>query len=336
MANVFDKIIDRAKNSKARIILTEVEDERILKAAEKAASMNLCKIVLIGEEQKLKGNFSQDALKNIRFVPVDESSKQFDDYAKLLFELRKSKGMSEEQAREQVKNKLVFSNCMLVAGDADGIVSGAITHTADVLRPAFQITKMQEGVGKVSSVFIMESPSENFGENGFLIFADCGVNPNPSAEDLAEIAVLSSKTAKDICSMNPRVALLSYSTKSGDEMTDENVVKVKKALEILKEKAPNLKVDGELQADAALIGDVAKLKCPKSKVAGKANVLIFPDLNAGNIAYKLVQRLANVQAVGPILQGLKKPVNDLSRGTSVDEIVLAMAITVLQCKNLKK
>lgn len=332
MSNVFDGLIKKAVGSNARIVLTESEDERVIEACEKSAKMNLCKVVLLGKSSELEKKFSAEALKNITFVDTNEENEKYNEYVSLLVELRKAKGMTEEQARVQVKNKLVYANLMLRSGDADGIVSGAITHTADVLRPAFQITKMKEGISKVSSVFIMESPNENYGENGFLIFGDCGVNPNPTAEDLAEIAILSSETAKQICGMNPRVALLSYSTKSGDEMTDENVVKVKKAYEILKEKAPELEVDGELQADAALVLSVAKLKAPNSKVAGHANVLIFPDLNAGNIAYKLVQRLAGVQAVGPILQGLKKPVNDLSRGTSADEIVLAVAMTVLQAK----
>ena len=265
------------------------------------------------------------------FVDTTEENDKQKEYANLLYELRKAKGMTEEKALETVKkDKLAYAMLMLKTEDADGVVSGAITHTADVLRPAFQIVKMKPGVSKVSSVFIMESPNENYGENGFMIFADCGVNPNPTDEDLAEIAMLSSETAKAICSMDPKVAMLTYSTKSGDEMTDENVCKVKRALEILKTKAPELKVDGELQADAALVPSVAKLKAPNSTVAGHANTLIFPDLNAGNIGYKLVQRLAGVQAVGPILQGLNKPVNDLSRGTTADEIVLCMAITTLQ------
>ncbi|MBR7172436.1 MAG: phosphate acetyltransferase [Clostridia bacterium] len=333
MSNVFDKLIEKAKHTEKRIVLTETEDERVLTAAEKAAAMDLCKVVLLGREAELASKFSKEALKNIVFVDTTEENDKQKEYANLLFELRKAKGMTEEKANEQVKkDKLVYAMLMLKSEDADGVVSGAITHTADVLRPAFQIVKMKPGVSKVSSVFIMESPNENYGENGFMIFADCGVNPNPTDEDLAEIAVLSSETAKTICGMNPKVAMLTYSTKSGDEMTDENVCKVKRAVEILKTKAPELKVDGELQADAAIVPSVAKLKAPGSEVAGHANTLIFPDLNAGNIGYKLVQRLAGVQAVGPILQGLNKPVNDLSRGTSADEIVLCMAITALQAQ----
>ncbi len=332
MSNVFDGLIEKARHTGKRIILTETEDSRILEAAEKAAKIDLCKVVLLGSESELASKFSAEALENIVFVDTNVENEKTNAYVELLCEIRKSKGLTEEQARVQIKDKLVYAMLMLRAGDADGVVSGAITHTADVLRPAFQVVKVKPGVKKVSSVFIMESPNENFGENGFMVFADCGVNPNPTDEDLAEIAILSSETARQICGMDPKVAMLTYSTKSGDEMTDENVCKVKRALAMVKERAPELKIDGELQADAALVESVAKLKAPGSEVAGHANVLIFPDLNAGNIAYKLVQRLAGVKAVGPVLQGLNMPVNDLSRGTTADEVVLDMAITILQSK----
>ena len=331
MANVFDKLFERAKKTQRRIILTETEDERIIEAAGKAADMGLCKVILLGNESELAKNFTEKMLKNIEFVDVLAENSKKEAYANALFELRKAKGMTEEQAKQQVNNKLVYAMLMLRLGDADGVVSGAVNHTADVLRPAFQIVKTKPGVKKVSSVFIMESPDEEkFGENGFMIFSDCGVVPNPTDEDLAEIAILASDTARKICDMNPRVSLLSYSSKSGDEMTDESVCKVKRAFNMIKKQAPNLVVDGELQADASIIPSVANQKAPSSPLEGKANVLIFPDLNAGNIAYKLVQRLAGVKAVGPILQGLNQPVNDLSRGTSADEIVLCMAVTILQ------
>lgn len=331
MTNVFDKLIERAKQTQKRIILTETEDERVLEAAGKAASMGLCKVILLGKESELAGRYTPEMLKNIEFVDVSENNLKKEIYASNLYELRKAKGMTEEQAKEQVNHKLVYAMLMLRLGDADGVVSGAITHTADVLRPAFQIVKTKPGIKKVSSVFIMESPdAEKYGENGFLVFSDCGVNPNPTDEDLAEIAILASETAQKICGINPRVAMLTYSSKSGEEMADENVCKVKRALKIVKEKAPELVIDGELQADAALVKSVADQKAPGSPVGGRANVLIFPDLNAGNIAYKLVQRLAGVKAVGPVLQGLNQPVNDLSRGTSADEIVLDMAVTILQ------
>lgn len=331
MSDVFDGLIEKARHTGKKIVLTETEDERVLTAAKTAAEMDLCKVILLGKEADLKGKFSGNALKNITFISIENSKNLQKKYSELLFELRKNKGMTQEEAERKVAtDKLTFANLMIKSGDADGVVSGAITHTADVLRPAFQIVKMKPGISKVSSVFIMESPSDKYGDNGFLVFADCGVNPNPTDEDLAEIGLVSAETAKQICGIHPRVAFLTYSTKSGDEMTDENVVKVKRAVEILKQKAPELEVDGELQADAALVPEVASLKCPNSKVAGRANVLIFPDLNAGNIAYKLVARLAGLKAVGPILQGLNAPVNDLSRGTTADEIVLCMAITVLQ------
>ena len=331
MANVFDKLIESAKQTQKRIILTETEDERVLEAAGKAAEMNLCKVILLGKKEELENRYSEDMLKNIEFIDVSEDTEKKTAYANTLFELRKAKGMTEEQAKEQVNNKLNYAMLMLRSGDADGVVSGAVNHTATVLRSAFQIVKTKPGVKKVSSVFIMESPNEEkYGENGFMVFADCGVNPNPTDEDLAEITILASETAKQICGINPRVAMLTYSSKSGDEMTDENVCKVKRAYQMVKERAPELVVDGELQADAAIVESVAKQKAPGSVVGGKANVLIFPDLNAGNIAYKLVQRLAGVKAVGPILQGLNQPVNDLSRGTTADEIVLCMAVTILQ------
>lgn len=329
MSDVFDQILNRAKNSNMRIVLTESEDERVIDAVSAASKLGICKIILLGDKS-VKEKFEGNSM--VEVIDHNEKNEKREAYINLLYELRKAKGMTLEMAEKEVSNKLIFANLMLRAGDADGIVSGAITHTADVLRPAFQITKMAEGVSKASSVFVMESPNDNFGENGFMVLGDCGVNPCPTAEDLAEIAILSAKTARNLCGINPRVALLTYSTKSGDEMTDENVVKVKKALEIVKEKEPDLMIDGELQADAAIVPEVAKLKCPNSPIKGRANVLIFPDLNAGNIGYKLVQRLAGVKAVGPIMQGLRKPVNDLSRGTSVDEIVLAMAITAIQAK----
>lgn len=331
MLNVFDQLIERAKQTQKRIVLTESEDERVLEATGKAAEMGLCKVILLGKKE-LSSRYSQEMLKNIEIIDVEEDTDKKMEYANALYKLRKAKGMTEEQAKEQVNNKLNYAMLMLRLGDADGVVSGAINHTADVLRPAFQIVKTKPGVKKVSSVFVMESPNaEKFGENGFLVFTDCGVVPNPTDEDLAEIASLASETARKICGIEtPKVALLTYSSKSGDEMTDESVCKVKRAYNIIKERYPELVVDGELQADASLVESVAKQKAPGSPLEGKANVLVFPDLNAGNIAYKLVQRLAGVKAIGPILQGLNQPVNDLSRGTTADEIVLNMAVTILQ------
>ena len=331
MANVFDGLIEKARHTGKRIVLTESEDQRVIDAAKKAADLDLCKVVLLTKNEDVESNFSAEQLANIEIIDIAKENEKTAEYVQTLYELRKEKGMTEELAQKQVAgDKLVYAMLMLRKGDADGVVSGAINHTADVLRPAFQIVKVKKGISKVSSVFIMESPNDNYGENGFMVFGDCGVNPNPTDEDLAEIAIVSSETAKAICGMEPRVAMLSYSTKSGDEMKDENVLKVKRAFNMVKERAPELKVEGELQADAAIVESVAKQKAPGSTVAGHANVLIFPDLNAGNIGYKLVQRLAGVKAVGPVLQGLNKPVNDLSRGTTADEIVLNIAITVLQ------
>ncbi len=334
MSNAIDGLIEKARHTGKRIVLTESEDQRIIEAAKKAAALDLCEIKLLTCGNDVSSNFSEEELKNIEIIDIAVKTEKSQEFINTLYELRKEKGMTEELAEKQVlSDKLVYAMLMLRLGEADGVVSGAINHTADVLRPAFQIVKVKKGVSKVSSVFIMESPNENYGENGFLVFGDCGVLPNPTDEDLAEIAILSSETAKAICGMKPKVALLSYSTKSGEEMKDESVLKVKRAFDLVKLKCPSLLVEGELQADAALVPSVAKQKAPGSEVAGNANVLIFPDLNAGNIGYKLVQRLAGVRAVGPILQGLNKPVNDLSRGTSADEIVLNMAITVLQALN---
>ena len=329
MSSAFDKVIEKARHLGRRIVLTETEDERVISAANMAAEMDLCKVILLGGSDVEK-KITEKARANVEVIDISKDNAKRSQYIDLLVELRSAKGMTKELAEVEVGKKLVYAMLMLRSGDADGVVSGAITHTADVLRPAFQIVGTKEGIKKVSSVFIMESPNENYGDNGFMIFADCGVNPNPTDEELAEIAVLSSETAVSLCEMTPRVALLSYSTKSGDEMKDENVNKVKRALQIAKTISPELVIDGELQADAAIVPEVAKLKCPDSALKGRANVLIFPDLNAGNINYKLVQRLAGVRAVGPVLQGLRKPVNDLSRGTSAEEIVLCMAITSLQ------
>ncbi|KXG77221.1 Phosphate acetyltransferase [Fervidicola ferrireducens] len=236
--------------------------------------------------------------------------------------------MTEEKAEELVKDPIWFGTMMVKANDVDGMVAGAITATADVFRPAFQVIKTAPGVSVVSSAFMMVVPNCEYGANGVILFADCAINPNPDARQLAEIAIASSRTWKALMDEEPYIAMLSFSTRGSAQ--HEMVDKVVEATRLLKEKAPELKVDGELQADAALVPKVAKTKAPDSTVAGKANILIFPDLNAGNIGYKLVQRLAKAEAVGPISQGLAKPINDLSRGCSVDDIVNVAAITALQ------
>jgi len=335
--SVFDSIIQRAEGSGARIVLPEGNDPRVIEAAEKASLLGICKVIILGDEILLKEKFSKKALQNIEIIDVQSEGKKREMYAKTLVELRKHKGMTEEKAIEQVKDPMYFATLMLKSEDADGIVAGATIHSADVMRPAFQIIKPSGAVSKVSSCFIMEVPNGMpYGENGFLVMGDCGVIQNPTDQDLAEIAIESAKTAKSICDIKPKVALLSYSTKADIDVDNEDIQKVKRAYKIARRMDSLLQIEGELQADAAIVPSVAKLKCPTSEIAGHANVLVFPDLESGNIAYKLVQRLANVKAVGPILQGLKKPINDLSRGTSADEIVLVMAITAIQAKNIIK
>lgn len=332
--NVFQNIIDKAKGSGKRIVLPEGNDERIIEAAEKASLMGLCKIIIIGNKILLKDKLSKKAQNNIEIIDIESEGKKREMYAQSLYELRKNKGMTIEKALEILKDPIYFATMMLYSDDADGVVAGSVYHSADVMRPAFQIIKTAPNISKVSSSFIMEMPEgSNYGENGMMVFADCGVNENPTDQELAEIAILSAKLAENICEMKPRVAFLSYSTKADANVEDENIQKVKRAYKIARRLDSMLLTDGELQVDAAIVPEVAKFKCGDSNnLEGRANVLIFPDLNSGNIAYKLVQRLANVKAVGPILQGLKKPVNDLSRGANADEIVLVMAITALQTK----
>ncbi len=331
--DVFAGIIKKAEGSGKKIVLPEGYDERVVEAAEKAALLNICKIIILGNREILETKFTKKALQNIEIIEIETEGKKREMYAKSLFDLRKEKGMTEEKANELVKDPMYFATMMLYSNDADGIVAGADYESADVMRPAFQIIKTSNEISKVSSCFIMEMPEgSSFGENGMMIFADCGVNPDPTDQELAEIGVLSARLAKNICDMNPKVAFLSYSTK-GDPNTDvEHIQKVKRAFKIARRMDSSITMDGEIQADAALVPSVANKKCPNSEVGGKANVLVFPDLNAGNIGYKLVQRIANVKAVGPILQGLNRPINDLSRGCNSDEIVLAMAITALQSK----
>lgn len=332
--DVFNSIIEKAQGSGKVIVLPEGDDERIIEAAEKAACLNICKIVIIGNKILLKDKFSRKALKNIEIVDIESEGKRREMYSKSLYELRKEKGMTEEKAIETLKDPMYYATMMLYSDDADGVVAGAVYESADVMRPAFQIIKTTTGISKVSSSFIMEMPENSpYGENGMMVFSDCAVIEDPTDKELAEIAVLSARTASNICNIKPRVAFLSFTTKADVNVENDEVQKVKRAYKLARRMDSMLIMDGELQADAAIVPEVASRKLKDTNILeGKANVLVFPDLNAGNIAYKLVQRIAGVRAVGPILQGLKKPVNDLSRGASVDEIVLAIAITTLQAK----
>lgn len=319
----------RAKEDKKTIILPEGEEERTIVAAAKVLKEGLASLIIIGNEAAIKEHamsLGVDITGALIIDPALSDKKEF--YAEKLYELRKNKGMTMEQAAEFVKDNVHFGIMMVKLGEADGLVSGAIHTTGDLLKPAFQIIKAAPGVPIVSSFFLMMVPNCEYGDNGLLLFADCGVNPNPTAEELATIAMQTANTAKHLCGMDPKVALLSFSTKGSAE--HELVSKVRKAYEIAKAADPTLEIDGELQLDAAIVPKVALQKAPGSTVAGHANVLVFPDLQAGNIGYKLVERFAKAQAIGPLCQGFDKPINDLSRGCSSDDIVQAIVVTAIQ------
>ncbi len=335
--DVFQQILDRASGSNARIVLPEGHDPRIVEAVEWASVNNLCKLIVLGDKIWLANRFSKKALKNIEIIDPKSVAKRREMYAHSLYELRKHKGMTEEKAMEVLKDNVTYAMMMLKSDDADGVVAGAVRNSADILRPAFQIIGTKPGVSKVSSSMIIETREDTpLGENGMLVFADCAVNLNPTDDELADTAILSANTAKTICGINPKVALLSFTTKADEDTSIEVVQKIKRAYKIARRKNPSLCIDGELQGDAALDKIVCDSKCRDSILDGKANVLIFPDVVSGNIAYKLVQRISGVRAIGPILQGLNKPVNDLSRGTTAQEIILNIAITVLQSKDTIK
>ncbi len=328
---LFERLIARAAANKRRIVLPEGLEPRNLQAADRILAEGLADIILLGNPDEVQAKARELGLGNIGNAMVIDykSAEAIDRYAPLFYELRKKKGISMEDARKFTANELYFGCLMVKAGDADGLVSGAIHTTGDVLRAAFQVIKTAPGIDTVSGAFLMILPDNlPFGENGIMVFADCAVVPDPDARQLAQIAVSSAETAKNVAGIEPRVAILSFSTKGSAK--HERVDKVIEATRIAHEMAPGLHLDGELQTDAAIVPVVASLKAPQSDIAGKANVLVFPSLEVGNIAYKLVQRLAGVEAVGPLLQGLAAPVSDLSRGCVADDIYKTIIMTANQ------
>ena len=334
--DLIEDIIARAKADKQRIVLPEGTEERTLKAADRLIADGVANIILLGNNDEITSlakNFGLNNIGNATIVdPKKHEKKQA--YADLLFQLRQSKGMTPEKAIQAVEDPLYLACLMIKSGDADGEIAGALNTTGNVLRPALQIIKTVPGVSCVSGAFLIFLKDKSYGEDGIFLFADCAVLPNPTAPELAQIAISTAQTARALVGVEPRVAMLSFSTKGS--ASHEMVDKVVEATRLAKELAPDLLIDGELQSDAALVEKVAAQKAPGSPVAGKANVLVFPTLEVGNISYKLVQRLAGAEAVGPILQGMAAPVNDLSRGCSVDDIYKMVAIASNQSIALKK
>lgn len=324
-----DSIKNRAKENIKTIILTESEDVRVLEAAEKVKKEGFANVILIGNEHDANELASQKGI-DITGIQIinPKTSEKHTEYANAFYELRKAKGLTIEQADEMLNDNMYFGTMMVKQGDADGLVSGACHSTANTLRPALQILKTAPGTKLVSAFFLMDVPDCEYGENGIFVFGDCGLVENPTADQLSEIAISSSKSFEQLAGKQSKIAMLSYSTygSAHSELTE----KVVEATKLLKEKEPNLICDGELQLDAAIVPEIAKSKAPNGTLNGKANTLIFPDLNAGNIGYKLVQRLAKADAYGPLCQGISKPVNDLSRGCKADDIVGVVAITAVQ------
>ena len=334
--DLMQKIIARAKSNKQRIVLPESMEERTLTAADMALKDDLAEIILIGNPDEIKALASKLGLQNIDKATIIDpaTSEKTEQYAQLLFELRKKKGMTIEEARRKVLDPLYFGCLIIKNGDADGQISGALSTTGDTLRPALQIIKCAPGISCVSGAMLLITQTPQYGEDGVLVVGDVAVTPMPDASQLAQIAVCTAQTAKSVAGFaEPRVAMLSFSTKGS--ASHEVVDKVVEATRLAKELSPELKIDGELQADAALVPSVGQKKAPGSEIAGKANVLVYPCLEVGNISYKLVQRLGNADAIGPILQGIARPVNDLSRGCSVEDIYKMVAITACQAQDAK-
>lgn len=332
---LMDKLWKAAKENKQRIVLPEGDEERTIIATEQIHKLGLAHPILIGNVDKIinKAKELNVDLTGVEIIDPDKSER-LEAYTNAFYEARKNKGMTMEKADRIVRDPLYFGTMMVKLDDADGMVSGAVHTTGDLLRPGLQIIKTTPGVSVVSSFFIMMVPGSKYGEDGLLLFADCAVNPNPNYEQLAAIAIATADTAKNLCKIEPRVAMLSFSTMGSAD--HESVDKVRKATELAKELRPDLMIDGELQLDAAIVQSVADQKAPNSKVAGKANVLVFPDLQSGNIGYKLVQRFAGAEAIGPMCQGFAKPINDLSRGCSSEDIVKVVVLTAVQAQAQNK
>jgi phosphate acetyltransferase len=330
LQDLLTKLRKKASEDLKRIVLPETADERVLAAACDILEQKMARVILLGIPEEVRGRADSMGLELADAEIINYNTTNIEKLTEGLFQLRKKKGMTWEKSRQLLQNPIYYGTMMVKMGYADGLVAGSLSPTSEVLRPALQIIKTVPGVSVVSGAFIMIMQNRQFGENGVMVFADCAVNPEPTAEQLAEIAYTTAITAKQLAGLEPRVGMLSFSTKGSAE--HEMVAKVRRATAIAKARYPGLNVDGELQADAALIPAVGAHKAPGSEVAGHVNVLIFPDLQSGNIGYKLGQRLANAEAIGPVLQGMAKPVNDLSRGCSIEDIINVTAITAVQAQ----
>jgi len=327
-----DEIKERAKKDIKTIVLPEAEDLRTLVATDKICKEGFAKVVLVGNKTEVLKKAEENNLDVSKAEIINpEESEKYEEYANTFYELRKAKGMTIEEAKKLILDPVYFGMMMVKLGDGDGLVSGAAHSTADTLRPALQILKTAPGTKLVSSFVLEVVPNCEYGEKGVFLFGDSGLNQNPNADELSEIALSTAKSFKQIVGKEPKVAMLSYSTKGSAKA--EEVDKVRTATELAKEKKPELLIDGELQLDAAIVPEISKMKAPESPIKGNANVLIFPDLQAGNIGYKLVERLAKAEAYGPVCQGMAKPVNDLSRGCKAEDIVGVVAITCVQAQD---